>query len=311
MNAYELGYNTMIKQAADPVAEYAASLPANIALSGVPGAGVVPHLSHAIGVLRGPVRPQEREALADRDVAYSLIPGVAGHNVGRRQRGSYGDSAAAGVHKGRVLSHALGEYLGAGSLAGAGVGGAAGYGVADALGGNRGLGAALGVAAGGLLPSLIGAIAAGLTKRRTSEEQVAHDRGNPAQNLIPGRDVYNLLKRLGSTRSWGQEEPKDADTEKKAAMPINQAADKILRRSMAMRGAGAGATYGAALGGGVGALSGALAPGYDEEGKRRSRYEQMLYKGLLGATIGGAAMAGVGGSAGYQAAKSMEPTLKR
>ena len=101
---------------------------------------------------------------------------------------------------------------------------------------------------------------------------------------------------------------------KQAAGPnvtIDQAANKILRRSMAMRGAGAGASLGAAIGGGVGALSGAVAPGYDEEGKRRSRFKQMLSKGLLGAALGGAATAAVGGATGYQAAKSMEPTLKR
>ena len=59
------------------------------------------------------------------------------------------------------------------------------------IGGIAGLGAA-GVA------NLVGAISAAITRRRTREEQLEHDKGSALPSmLIPGVGMYNSLKRQG------------------------------------------------------------------------------------------------------------------
>ena len=99
--------------------------------------------------------------------------------------------------------HALSEALGIGASiwAAKANGGVIGGLISKLRGKDFGSGARIGSKIGtgvGMVATLAGAIYAAMTKRRTREEQLEHDRGSLLSSLLmPGVGIYNSFKRQG------------------------------------------------------------------------------------------------------------------
>lgn len=131
-----------------------------------------------------------------------LIPGVGDSRLLRRQRRVRKELVPeSSFQRSRILSDQMTPLtstvlLG---LAGAGVGGAVSSGS-----GENGVIKGAGIGAGiGLAGGLLGALLAGITRRRTAEEQRAAEK-QPAMlaHVVPGLGTYNLWKRLGYSQNY-------------------------------------------------------------------------------------------------------------
>lgn len=172
---------------------------------------------------------------------------------------------------------------------------------------------------------------AGLTPTRTLDEQAAADEEVLPNLFVPGRNVYNLYKRIGATTRSPEmlrlrEDAKrrkmeallakhapqapSAPVEEKAAFAFGvKVAGNLTPAGYNQAGAtgvgiGAGGVYGGMLGGGLGALHGLISPGdvvAVRDGqpvvKKRNRLLGALRggaAGLAGGVLGGAALGGAG-----------------
>lgn len=87
---------------------------------------------------------------------------------------------------------------------------------------------------------------------------------------------------------------------------------RALGGTLAAGAAGAvpGALIGAGLGGAGGAAYGAISPGEDEAGNKRSAIVEAIKRGLMGAGAGGLAGAGIGGLGGVGAAGGLRDAMR-
>ena len=195
-------------------AEYLLGLPGDYLTMGIPS---------QVGGIAGQVLPDEDkekyiDMVQNQTQAASLIPGVGAYRLNRRVRASGNESRRRGAR--HVTGNRTGEFwgpltstalaAGAGALGGAALPSAFGR-TDDRIAGGAAVGA--GVAGAATLAALV---AAAVRKRRTDEEQATHDDsgGNAAASwALPGVGAYNVLKRLGQTRSWDEE----ADTREEQA----------------------------------------------------------------------------------------------
>lgn len=148
----------------------------------------------------------------------SVIYGPYGSHAARREQiiNEMADVLSNEKNKGAdPKSHAAAENIGiatsfaASNLAGRALGALAGklmnkdVNASSSAGGSIGLGAAA-------LSNIIGAIAAGIKRRRTKEEQIKHDKGSTAWSLfVPGVSTYNALKRMGRASDENEERIKE------------------------------------------------------------------------------------------------------
>jgi hypothetical protein len=173
----------------------------------VPGVG---SLSSGIGGLAGMLNTdklsEEEKKKIIENRGYSYIPGIGGYRLGRRLSGVSAESKeedpdSKPFHNmwaesfGPVTSTILPAVIGAGLGS-------------KITGSTRG--AVGGAATGGalsLLAMLGGAAKAGLTDRRTKEEQADMETGKRALQklLIPGVSSYDAWKRIGRSRDWDDE----------------------------------------------------------------------------------------------------------
>jgi len=174
-------------------------------VSDVVGAGLtgaIPYLGNTIngfagiaGMASDPTTEAE-EAEMDRNGAKGFIPGVGQYRTERRLKRQLTDDQGNRPHYwsqnfGPLTSTLLAGGLGAGI--GAGIGGAAGGNLAR--GAKYGLYGGIGAAG---LAGLISAISAGITRRRTKDEQKAYaNSGTAAEWLVPGAAGYGRLKSIG------------------------------------------------------------------------------------------------------------------
>jgi len=166
-------------------------------------------------LLSGDVDEQEKKKLTRGRNAF--LPGGFGYNIGRRARGVAGESKEDGARasKPNLWSEESGSLTAAGittglaSLIGKKLGGRDGA--------ARGALAGIGVSTAGTVAAALLALA---KKRRTREEQTAHDDkgSNVLLNLlVPGTATYNRFKRIGRSRDWDA----DAKARKKQLKETN------------------------------------------------------------------------------------------
>lgn len=218
--------NKLQKQSGGPISNIITALPTNFAVGLVnPLHTPMASVSNLYGLLSGPPDEEEKERRSKDSLAWNLIPYRSGYDQGRRVRGAYSDSLAAGAR--HPLAHLIADYGASmptsiltptilGALMGAGVGGVAGGDVRRSAG--MGALGGLGLAGAGLVGGGLGAL---FTKRRNISDQVEADSSKLrllAKYLIPGVSVYDNFKRVGSTGNWGKEDKsdkkKDNDTDK-------------------------------------------------------------------------------------------------
>lgn len=147
--------------------------------------------------------------------AASYIPGGLSYNWSKRIQNQVKEQEARALKKKLVScarANAAGELLGGATstilptLLTAGIG--AGVGALTADYRYRGSGALVGSIVGTLTglgitatSSLVGALTAAVTRRRTAEEQMQHDMYPHASNwIVPGFSSYNHYKRLGRSQ---------------------------------------------------------------------------------------------------------------
>jgi hypothetical protein len=196
-----------LKQAADPVQEGLATglSPLRLWLGAVPGVGRLQAIGEGAGGLTGLLQEgpdaEEKQRLADRPAALSLLPGVGTYNMARRAKGVADQSAELGGE--HPYANMWTEELAPISQILAGLGGGAAVG--GAVRGREGVLPGMAIGAGAAsLPVLIGAIAAGIRKRRTEQEQADTETGGRValKALVPGVGTYDRFKRLGVSRNW-------------------------------------------------------------------------------------------------------------
>jgi len=194
--------------------------------------------AHTIGQTAGALTANElsdkdaeklAKELAKQKLAWDLVPGVGGYRIGQKAMLN-----ARKNNKETALMNVLGEQYGAipTFLAGGLLGGVAG-GIGGGIVGNKydltgspnsedpdvkmasralgiNLGASLGILVGGAMPILVSGALAFIRRRRTAEEQKAHDQSANIGNwLIPGMSTYNAYKRLGRIHAEESEDEED------------------------------------------------------------------------------------------------------
>lgn len=206
-----------------PFSDWALSIPGNMLMGAVPGLGNVVNTGAYIGGLASNVESEDGK----REAVRALIPGVGSYRFGNRIRSQVlkelDDIKANKDYAGaRPKAHAIAEHLGGltsplaaallGGALGAGAGGLTGKGENAAFG--AGVGAIGGAATAGLA-QVIGAIAAGIKRRRTKEEQIKSDKGSLlAKYLLPGVSTYDYYKRIGRSQGDREEAKKEKKTDK-------------------------------------------------------------------------------------------------
>jgi hypothetical protein len=128
-----------------------------------------------------------------------LIPGVGGSRLIRRHRRVRKELVPESrFQRSRIISDQIAPLTPAVLL------GLAGAGVGSAVSGGRGARIGAGIGAGiGVAGGLLGALLAGITRRRTAEEQLAAEKQPAAlAHVVPGLGTYNLWKRLGYSRNY-------------------------------------------------------------------------------------------------------------
>lgn len=133
-----------------------------------------------------------------------LIPGVGSSRMVRRARNVRKDLAPeAASQRGRLVSELISPVTS--TLASTGLGMAAGAG----LGGRPGafVGGMIGMSTG-LATNLASVLLAASTRRRTKEEQVeAEKKSSLSAHVIPGRGLYDFLKRVGYSGNYDKGSP--------------------------------------------------------------------------------------------------------
>lgn len=273
-----------LTKAAGIATDYLATLPSQaLAHSGIPVVSQLGALANMGGAIGGLISDPEKEKNPKTDVL-SLVPGVGNYRLSQRSRRVMDESNRRGARgTANLVAEAVGPVTS--SIIGAGTGGVLGGALGslkrDAFG-RTGVvpGAAVGAIAGGVLPVLIGSIAAGIRRKRTLDEQAAADtKGRAvAKYLVPGLAQYDSFKRLGASSHLDDKSKKTDKKEKKAAEAA-AAGTSVLDRLKEVVG-GATTRYsnldpvvqklltagiGAAAGAGVGSIN----LGHDREGRRR------------------------------------------
>ncbi len=209
-----LAQYAMSKRTEKVAQEGAGSTPFGEIVAGIPASGipVVGPLANSIGVLAGLADDPHYEPTK---LGPAFLPGVAGYRLTNRIKSQVlreEEEAKKAKSKARPVRHAVSEWLGGipAALATAGVGAGLGGIIGGAAGGREGAlgGTAIGAGIGGaatVAATVVGAIAAAIRRRRTAKEQMEHDEGSIAPDLlIPGVSTYNFYKRVG--RSQGDRE---------------------------------------------------------------------------------------------------------
>lgn len=163
-----------------------------------------------------------------------------------------------------------------------------------------------------------GALAAGLTRTRTMDEQADADEEMLSNIFIPGRNVYNMFKRVGaatrspemlSLRNQARQKKRrkleevagqKSKSEEKEATAREFGEKVALNLNMNMDPRLMGGLGGAALGAGLGGLLGAFNPGEEEtvdDNGRVVRRRKSRLGSALTSLAGGALAGGLGGAA--------------
>ena len=222
----------LIRKQAGVMADMLGGIPSQMVL-GTTGIGsAVGSATAAGGLLHGALSDMptaEDIKNINKDWGMSFIPGVGASRMLRRMR----YNARKAKHgEGNIAGEILPGYL-TSTVAGAAGGGLIGAGLGGWLGGKEGaaLGGGVGLAAGSLVSAAIAplaaSIAAAITRRRTQQEQLAHDNELNVSNwLIPGVSFYNYWKRIGRLR----EEQDGAPTEEQVKRENAKNAYKALKQ---------------------------------------------------------------------------------
>ena len=202
------------------LAKLAYSTPASEALSSyvpnitqeliLPGSSFV---TSNIGYIAGLLADQDNKQKGN---GLNFVPGVSGYRTGNRLKTQVLRELEYikknKQHQGaRPVAHAVAEHLGhlTSTLGTTGVGALLG----SLLSKDRGIGASIGAnigAGASAIANLGAAIAAGVKKRRTKEEQVESDKDSLLwKYLVPGSATYGLFKRIGRSQGERDEDPKN------------------------------------------------------------------------------------------------------
>lgn len=198
-----------MKKTASPMNDLAGNIVSNAYL---PYAGAVASdIGSLAGMVSNPTTEAE-EAAMDRNTGTGFLPGVGAYRLERRLKRQTQDDQGGTPHYwsqrfGGLTSGLLASGLGAGIGAGAGAitGALNGEGAGRGAGIGTGIGAIAGLGTAGLA-TLASAIAAGINRRRTREEQKAYANSSTAPEwLVPGMAAYGRLKSFGRAQGDAEE----------------------------------------------------------------------------------------------------------
>jgi len=190
-----------MQKTASPISDMAGNLVSNVYLPYA--GGVASNVGQLAGMVSDPTTEAE-EAIMDRNSGTGFLPGVGAYRLERRLKRQNLDDQGGTPHYwsqnfGGLTSGLLAGGAGAGIGAGVGAltGALSGTGAGEGAGKGAGVGALAGLGTYGLA-QLASAIAAGVRRRRTREEQKAYaNSGTAAEWLVPGAATYGRLKSIG------------------------------------------------------------------------------------------------------------------
>ena len=288
--AYGVDPEALVKFAkATPLTDVLGTLVGNA----IPYGGVANSIGSMAGLLTDDFKDQDESALK------ALIPGVGGYRLGKRLssqvKHEQEDARSLGRKDVSPVAHAMAETFGpatstlASTLLGGGIGAAI-----HRKDRGKGFGVGAGIGAGAsMLAHLIGAIAAGVKRRRTKGEQLDSDSKSVASKyLLPGVASYNSYKRLGRSQGDRDENDKGKKKDKGKEKDASAGLIKSARRRRTWMD-GVAKMYGSLDPITRRALMASLLSGAGTFAMSEGDTGTRLLKGLVGAGIGGGTMYGL------------------